>query len=74
MQLHSGMERFKSVERAMEHAVAGKTPTTSDLHAIGMQAPEVVLLQQRVTALSAWVKRAGVTIRHEQSLRAEDSL
>jgi len=71
--MHSGMERFKSVEKAMANAVAGKKPTASDLRSIGMQAPEVVLLQQGVVALSAWVKHADVMIRHVRSLSEEDS-
>lgn len=64
--MHSGMEKFKGVKAAMDNAIAGKKPTQGDLRAVGMAAPDVVLLQ-----LSAWARDASAQLAGARELRAD---
>jgi hypothetical protein len=59
--MHSGMQKFKSVSAAMQHAIAGKKPTAKDLQTVGMAMPDVVLLQ-------TWTKTASQEISHAKLL------
>merc|ERR1712216_183795 len=55
--MHSGMQKFKAVSTAMDHAIKGKKPTAKDLQTVGMAMPDVVLLQ--VQELTRWSKHAS---------------
>jgi len=60
--MHSGMTKFKAVEQAMQDAVAGKKPSAQDMQVIGMSAPEVVFLQEKVDEMKTWVGEAVWTV------------
>lgn len=56
--MHSGMQKFKAVSQAMDHAVHGKKPTAEDLRTVGMAMPDVVFLQTQVQRLAVWTQGA----------------
>merc|ERR1719163_1746237 len=68
--MHSGMQKFKAVSSAMEHAIAGKKPTANDLQAVGMAMPDVVLLQQEVHHLMVWTQGASKDLHGARDLTA----
>jgi hypothetical protein len=60
---HGGMEKFKSVMKAMQSAVDGKKPDEKTLKAVqSMEMPEVVLLQE-VESLQRWTRGAMSSLR-----------
>jgi len=60
---HGGMEKFKTVMKAMQAAVDGKKPDAKTLAKVqSMEMPEVVLLQQ-VESLSRWSRGALSLLR-----------
>jgi len=65
--MHSGMAKFKAVEEAMQDAIAGKKPSAKDMQVIGMGAPEVVLLQEKVDEIRTWVGEAAWTVKKLRS-------
>lgn len=54
--MHGGMQKFKAVSGAMEHAIAGKKPNAKDLQTVGLAMPDVMLLQQ-------WTETARKSLR-----------
>merc|ERR1719161_3397430 len=60
---HGGMEKFKTVMKAMQQAVDGKKPDAATLAKVqSMEMPEVVLLQQ-VESLQRWSRGATSLLR-----------
>jgi len=70
--MHSGMQKFKATSTAMEHAIAGKKPTSADLQVVGSMAPPDVVLVQ-VKDLAVWVKDASDSLHRVRTLASEAS-
>merc|ERR1719426_490699 len=66
--MHSGMQKFKAVSGAMNHAIAGKKPTAQDLQTIGMAMPDVVFVQ--VQELVRWTQGASSDLKGARNLSA----
>merc|ERR1719324_1451797 len=60
---HGGMEKFKTVMKAMQSAVDGKKPDAATMKKVqAMEMPEVVLLQE-VESLQKWTRGAMSGLR-----------
>jgi hypothetical protein len=66
--MHSGMQKFKAVSGAMNHAIAGKKPSAQDLQTIGAAMPDVVFVQ--VQELVHWTQGASSDLKGARNLSA----
>mmetsp|Transcript_73342 Transcript_73342/g.159054 ORF Transcript_73342/g.159054 Transcript_73342/m.159054 type:complete len:242 (+) Transcript_73342:64-789(+) len=65
--MHSGMQKFKGVSGAMESASKGLKPSSNDLRAVGMLAPNVEFLQVKVVELAKWAGEMASLARGAQA-------